>query len=706
MSIQPVASREEVLYVSPEFKKEASRSIVSIVGFIAVYFLLIALSMGLVALACYGGIAIISLRITFYTLIIGVGLIGFSVMVFVFLVKFLFATTRTDDSDSIEITAAEHPALFETVYALAAAAGTSRPRKIFLSPDVNACVFYNSSFWSMFLPIRKNLKIGLGLVNSLNVSELKAVIAHEFGHFSQRSMKVGSWVYGVNKIIHNLLFNNKGYAESLDSLANTHAIISFFVQMTIEVVKGIQSLLRLMYRMVNKSYLALSRQMEFHADLVAASICGSNNIVGALRRLELADAGYNTALDLCNEAWNDKKKVTNFYAGHHVAVLELASLNNIPTSDGLPLLREDNSAVISRRINVKDQWASHPTLSERKTYLEPFGLTAPVEEASAWTLISDAEVWKEKLTAHLYRNISQGESATMLNDTAFAGLISNRFEEVKLPGLFRDFYNNRLVAPFDVEATSLQPYKIASFDVLLNEEAVALPKRLRALEEDIALLQSIVNKEFDTRSFDLDGQKYPASEAATVLASLDSDCQSLKQELASLDQRLFRHFYAVAQLAEAESLKRSWEEYFLLRSEGDQYVEKVNALMNPLGAIYRGETISITTIQNLIADLKSMGEPWLKQVSGDWINRQVFDAVPPLKEKAQKFIAADYQYFSGTEFFESELADLSSLVQEAWGAISSYQLALFKAIAGQSASLVQNAADITNAEVLWETATV
>jgi Zn-dependent protease with chaperone function len=37
----------------------------------------------------------------------------------------------------------------------------------------------------MFLPIKKNLQIGLGLVNSLNVSEFKAVMAHEFGHFTQ-----------------------------------------------------------------------------------------------------------------------------------------------------------------------------------------------------------------------------------------------------------------------------------------------------------------------------------------------------------------------------------------------------------------------------------------------------------------------------------------------------------------------------------------
>jgi Zn-dependent protease with chaperone function len=157
-----------------------------------------------------------------------------------------------------------------------------------------------------------------GLVNALNVSELKAVLAHEFGHFSQRSMKVGSWVYQVNKIIHDMLFNNNGYANSLNSLASVHGIFSIFVQLTIQVVKGIQWVLHQMFRVVNKSYLSLSRQMEFHADLVAASLYGSNNIISALRRSEFADNCFATTLDVCNQAWKEKKVVADFYTAHHL----------------------------------------------------------------------------------------------------------------------------------------------------------------------------------------------------------------------------------------------------------------------------------------------------------------------------------------------------------------------------------------------------
>ena len=86
-------SKEQLLVPSAQFKKEVTRSIISIIGFILVYFLLFALSIGLVVASFYGGIAIMTLRVSFYTLLIGIGLMGFTVMVVVFLIKFLFATS-------------------------------------------------------------------------------------------------------------------------------------------------------------------------------------------------------------------------------------------------------------------------------------------------------------------------------------------------------------------------------------------------------------------------------------------------------------------------------------------------------------------------------------------------------------------------------------------------------------------------------------
>jgi Zn-dependent protease with chaperone function len=209
------AATADLLAPTAQYKREAFKAVLSILLFIIVYFALFVLSIGLVALCVYLGVMLMLVKIHWLTILLGLGLIGCSVMVLVFQVKFLFASSKTDESDSIEITESDHPKLFQSIRSLSERIGTPMPKKVFLSPDVNAAVFYNSSFWSMFLPVRKNLKIGMGLVNAVNVSQLEAVIAHEFGHFSQRSMKIGSWSYQVNRIIFDMLYNNNGFAEKL-----------------------------------------------------------------------------------------------------------------------------------------------------------------------------------------------------------------------------------------------------------------------------------------------------------------------------------------------------------------------------------------------------------------------------------------------------------------------------------------------------------
>src|SRR5688572_17166397 len=149
----------------------------------------------------------------------------------------------------------------------------------------------------MFLPTKKNLQIGLGLVNAVNVSEFKAVMAHEFGHFSQRSMKLGSFVYNVNRVIYNMLFENTSYGRSLEKWGSMHFLFAIFATITAAIVRAIQYVLRQMYGLINKNYMSLSREMEFHADAVAASVSGSDNCISALRRIELAGNAYGVLIE-------------------------------------------------------------------------------------------------------------------------------------------------------------------------------------------------------------------------------------------------------------------------------------------------------------------------------------------------------------------------------------------------------------------------
>jgi len=198
---------------------------------------------------------------------------------FVFLAKALFAVRHSDESRDIEATKEDHPQLFDFLYKLADEAGAPRPHKVYLSPQVNAAVFYDLSLLNLIFPSRKNLLIGLGLVNVLNLGELKAVLAHEFGHFAQRSMAVGRWVYVSQQIAAHIIAERGVLDSFLTGLSRFDLRIAWVGWILRLIVWSIRSLLDTAFSLVVLSERALSRQMEFQADLVAVSLTGSDALV-------------------------------------------------------------------------------------------------------------------------------------------------------------------------------------------------------------------------------------------------------------------------------------------------------------------------------------------------------------------------------------------------------------------------------------------
>jgi predicted membrane protein len=158
----PADVPESITQPSAEFKKEVVKVMFSILLFFAVYILLVLLALALAAGCAYAGIMLIAAAPRLLTIAVGIGLIAVGVLVCFFLIKFIFAVSKTDQSRNIEIKEEDQPELFAFIRQVTKDTQTPFPKKIFLSPDVNAAVFYNSSFWSMLFPVKKNLLIGLG----------------------------------------------------------------------------------------------------------------------------------------------------------------------------------------------------------------------------------------------------------------------------------------------------------------------------------------------------------------------------------------------------------------------------------------------------------------------------------------------------------------------------------------------------------------
>ena len=681
-------NRDELLKPSTSFKKEAGKALFAIIAFIIVYVLLFLMALALAAACIYLGIAVVAGLGHWLGILIGLGFMGLGVMVCIFLVKFIFDKTKEDVTDSIQVTAADQPALIEFIYSIAKETGTAKPKKIFISPDVNASVFYNSSFWSMFLPVKKNLKIGLGLVNAINISEFKAVVAHEFGHFSQRSMKVGSFVYNVNRIIFNMLYKNSGYVSTLQAFANVHAVFNIFAHITAKIVQAIQWILRKMYSLVNLRYMGLSRQMEFHADLVSATVSGSNNIISSLKRIEVADSCFQATLNIYDKLWKENKRSVNIYEDHRSVLSYFARSQHYELVNGLPILPKSNNYENSQRVNIKDQWASHPSTSEREAYLNNYDLEAPINDTPAWSLIQNAPKLKEELTQHIYRNLDAGKEKIIVDNTAFDLYYQKEIKQMSLPDIFGSYYDDRATAALeDGEQEKVQ--HAVEFENIFTPEVKQLPGLVKALETDIAVLKAIETKEIPTRTFDFDGTKQDRKNAVIILSQLEKELYEKRAQLALSDKNIYQFFYNKARAASdtaASDLHGTYKNYFLLRKDADDYLLFLQQLMDIIQPLYNTQPN-----QQIIVAIKNIKkeEIRLKEELKRWQQRGTFDNDSGLLKQVTDYLQSDFAYFNGTSYFDHQLQQLNRIIQDGWAEIYLFVFGEFRAMLEKMAGLIE-----------------
>lgn len=152
--------------ISSAYQSKLVSAIISISVFFLIYLILILASLLMIFLLGYGAIQMLSISFNYFTILGAAGLLSVGVFVFIFLVKFIFRKNHYSTRHLLEVNRSHQPELFAIIDEIVAETKVKAPQKVFLSPEVNASVSYNSIFWSMFLPVKKNLTIGVGLINS------------------------------------------------------------------------------------------------------------------------------------------------------------------------------------------------------------------------------------------------------------------------------------------------------------------------------------------------------------------------------------------------------------------------------------------------------------------------------------------------------------------------------------------------------------
>lgn len=102
------------------------------------------------------------------------------------------------------VTAAELPGLFAEIEQVRRMVKAKRVHAVLITPDFNAAVVQVPRLGLLGLP-RRYLAIGLPLLSSLPPYQVRAVLAHEFGHLAQNHALFSNWIHRVRETWHRVL---------------------------------------------------------------------------------------------------------------------------------------------------------------------------------------------------------------------------------------------------------------------------------------------------------------------------------------------------------------------------------------------------------------------------------------------------------------------------------------------------------------------
>lgn len=243
-----------------------------------------------------------------------------------------------------ELKETAHPELFAMIKDVAKATGQRMPVHVYAVLEVNAFVTERGGL--MGIGSRRVMGIGLGLLNAFSIDEVRAVVAHEFGHFDGGDTRLGPWVYKTRAAMGRAVVN----------LQNTMNSVS-----EIEAIGFVIAIIEAPFRWMTLGYMrlasAVSRMQEFSADAVAARAVGTGPVLKGFGKL----AGTAAAVD----AYFDSEINTLVQQG--VLPPVLAGARQFVDANRARMAEIDADHA---KLGEASAFDSHPPLSERIAAIE------------------------------------------------------------------------------------------------------------------------------------------------------------------------------------------------------------------------------------------------------------------------------------------------------------------------------------------------
>lgn len=545
------------------YKWEIVKSLLAIALFLLVYISIGIITLGLTYSAIWFLLFSFTTSGVHFLLVFALGYLLLSLAITIFVFKFLFKKNSKYTDDQFEITRETAPELFQLIKDTAEKVGTNFPDKIYIDGSNNAHVKSQRTLIGTLISNKLELIIGIGLINSVTALELKAIIAHEFGHFSQKSLRINTLAYQVNRAIWDMLYDNEAYDNWVTKWFD-RGIYAVFIYVATKYNNCVRSILAFFSKLVTLNFLALSRQLESHADEISATVCGPTPLINYFLRIEYSEQCLGVVARYYEKQAKQNLMGRNIYRDYFTYMQNLSQRNEIPVENGLPLISKSMySNYTSSKLVLNNQWSSHPEIIQRISNLESKFESRPIEnDFPAFKILVNHEEIELHFTELLNLNFEFPESPKFIQTDILLHDLKLEYEQSEYNKAYRGYFDVRGFSRFYEELDILKDIQF-SFEELFSDEKLQNIYEERTLKNDLATLQLIENGQIEISSFDYEGERFTKKKLSTLIPELKEKQEQLSALLEESDLHILSYFVGIeTKLNLSPTLLKGYNELF------------------------------------------------------------------------------------------------------------------------------------------------
>jgi Zn-dependent protease with chaperone function len=289
------------------------------------------------------------------------------------MVKSLVIRRGPDEDPGRPLVESEAPGLWALLREVAARVGTRPVEAVYLTPGTELAVMERGSMSARLRDrARRSLLLGVGVLPGFTRRQMRAVLAHEYGHFSHRDTAGGD----VAMVVQASLF------RSLVGIAQAGG--ATFYNPAWHFLRGFHALFL-------RVTLGASRLQEIMADHFAAVAYGAEAFRDGLTHVVRRSLEFSRNVDrLVNEAQQGQHALVNLYDAPKTAITDL------------------EQAFAERMQDKGSPYDSHPPPGQRLAWVARVSARPDAgDDGPAWELFADRAALEAEMTALANRRLRE-----------------------------------------------------------------------------------------------------------------------------------------------------------------------------------------------------------------------------------------------------------------------------------------------------------